>query len=184
MTSPLIALNGSALDIGDVPVNWTLADVIRYRTPLRGVHLACEHGVCGTCTVLLDGRPVRACLVLAHAVGNRRVTTVEGLSGLDEAKADAVRRAFLEHNAFQCGYCTPGMMALGFFALGDGAGRGDVVRDDNGVGRRDGYAGSARDRARDVVAANICRCTGYSAIVTAVEQLLAARPSGEPVAER
>jgi aerobic carbon-monoxide dehydrogenase small subunit len=148
-----VRINDTAVSLSGVPANWTLADLIRYRTSLRGTHLACEHGVCGVCTVLLDGEPVRGCLVLAHAVGERSVTTVEGLDLLDAGLARRLRAAFVARNAFQCGFCTPGMLALVFAAA---------------------RSGTTADRARQVIDANICRCTGYAAIAAAACDVLPA----------
>jgi aerobic carbon-monoxide dehydrogenase small subunit len=155
-----VHVNEQAVPLDGIPANWTLADLIRYRTEFRGTHLACEHGVCGVCTVLLDGEPVRSCLVLSHAVGDRQVTTVEGLDLLDADLAGRLRTAFLARNAFQCGFCTPGMLALVFAAA---------------------RQASPPERARQVIDANICRCTGYSAIVAAAEDVLEPAPgSGQP----
>jgi carbon-monoxide dehydrogenase small subunit len=163
-----VEVNGTDVSLGDVPANWTLADLLRYRTSLRGTHLACEHGVCGVCTVLLDGDPVRSCLVLSHAVRDRQVTTVEGLDLLDAGLAQRLRAAFVARNAFQCGFCTPGMLALVFSAARDLAGQGDSGA---GNGQPQRPADVAR-RAREVIDANICRCTGYSAIVAAATDVL------------
>ena len=120
-----VEVNGTVVPLDDVPANWTLADLLRYRTSLRGTHLACERGVCGVCTVLLDGAPVRSFLLLSHAVRDRQVTTVEGLDRLDAGLARRLRAAFVARNAFQCGFCTPGMLALVFSAARDAAGQGD-----------------------------------------------------------
>ena len=137
----VVEVNGTAVPLDDVPANWTLADLLRYRTSLRGTHLACEHGVCGVCTVLLDGAPVRSCLVLSHAVRDRQVTTVEGLDQLDDGLAQRLRAAFVARNAFQCGFCTPGMLALVFSAARDAAGRAGAGRQ-----RRGQRAASAASR--------------------------------------
>jgi aerobic carbon-monoxide dehydrogenase small subunit len=168
VSARVVEVNGTAVPLDDVPANWTLADVLRYRTSLRGTHLACEHGVCGVCTVLLDGDPVRSCLVLSHAVRDRQVTTVEGLDQLDAGLAQRLRAAFVARNAFQCGFCTPGMLALVFSAARDLAGRG---AGGGGQGQAQRPADVAR-RAREVIDANICRCTGYSAIVAAAADVL------------
>lgn len=162
-----VDVNSTAVSLGGIPANWTLADLIRYRTTLRGTHLACEHGVCGVCTVLLDGEPVRSCLVLSHAVRDRQVTTVEGLDLLDADLAQRLRAAFLARNAFQCGFCTPGMLALVFAAARDEGGCADTSPN----GESDPSADPAR-QARRVIDANICRCTGYSAIVAAATDVL------------
>jgi carbon-monoxide dehydrogenase small subunit len=158
-------INDVEVPVDQVPVNWTLADLIRRGTRFHGTHVGCEHGVCGVCTVLLDGQPVRSCLVLSHAACGRRVTTVEGLAMIDADLAARIRGAFLSRNGFQCGFCTPGMQALVFAAAQDNGGTcGDLA---------DGQDPSAPAlRARQVVDANICRCTGYSAIVAAAADVL------------
>jgi aerobic carbon-monoxide dehydrogenase small subunit len=163
-----VRINGQDVPLDGVPANWTLADLIRYRTTLRGTHLACEHGVCGVCTVLLDGEPVRSCLVLSHAVGDRQVTTVEGLDLIDADLAARLRTAFLSRNAFQCGFCTPGMLTLVFAAA-----HTDACPPRHAADAGDGRpaAGSA-SVARQVIDANLCRCTGYSAIVAAAGDVL------------
>lgn len=152
-------------------------DYIRPEDPRRpdplshdaaGHPLACEHGVCGVCTVLLDGQPVRSCLVLSHAVRERVVTTVEGLDLLDAELARRLRTAFLARNAFQCGFCTPGMLALVFAAARDGEAGAAA---DAGAPGTAPAADTAR-RARQVIDANICRCPGYSAIVAAAGDVL------------
>jgi carbon-monoxide dehydrogenase small subunit len=140
-----LSLNGRTHTLA-VPVRATLADAVR-ALGATGTHIGCEHGACGTCTVLLDGEPVRGCLVLALQADGRSVTTVEGL-GADRA-LHAVQRAFLEHNAFQCGLCTPGFVVLAASLL---------EREPN----------ATADRIVDVLSANLCRCTGYTSIVAAV----------------
>ena len=119
-----------------------LADVLRDDLGLTGTHLGCEHGVCGTCTVLVDGEPVRSCLVLAVQVRGREVRTVEGL-----ADDDPLPRAFSEHHALQCGFCTSGFLMLLRGALDEDS---TVVADD--------------DRLDALLASNLCRCTGYEGI--------------------
>jgi aerobic carbon-monoxide dehydrogenase small subunit len=163
-----VRVNDQAVSLDGIPANWTLADLIRYRTTLRGTHLACEHGVCGVCTVLLDGEPVRSCLVLSHAVGDRQVTTVEGLDLIDADLAGRLRAAFLSRNAFQCGFCTPGMLALVFAAARQASAAAASAGSGNGALPA---AGSGPD-ARQVIDANICRCTGYSAIAAAAGDVL------------
>ena len=138
-------VNGRSWE-GDVEGRTTLADLLRDRLGLTGTHLGCEQGVCGACTVLLDGRAVRSCLLLAVQVDGSSLTTVEGLGqqGLTE-----LQRQFVERGAFQCGFCTPG-----FLMAAD-----ELLRS----GRR-----YAKDELRDLLSANICRCTGYAPIVDAV----------------
>ena len=144
-----LTLNGARVTL-DVPVRRTLADAVR-EAGLTGTHLGCEHGVCGACTVLLDGDPVRSCLVFAVQASGRSVETIEGLSTGGELHP--LQRAFHEHHALQCGFCTPGFVMLAL-----------------GILRRDPHAGEEGIRA--ALAANLCRCTGYAPIVEAV---LAAR---------
>jgi aerobic-type carbon monoxide dehydrogenase small subunit (CoxS/CutS family) len=174
-----VRINDQDVSLDGVPANWTLADLIRSRTTFRGTHLACEHGVCGVCTVLLDGEPVRSCLVLSHAVGDRRVTTVEGLDLIDADLAARLRAAFLSRNAFQCGFCTPGMLVLVFSAARHAdASPPHGILDAGGAGP----APTSACDARQVIDANICRCTGYSAIVAAAAEVLRqARASGSNV---
>jgi carbon-monoxide dehydrogenase small subunit len=135
---------------GDVKGRTTLADLLRDRLRLTGTHLGCEQGVCGACTVLLDGRAVRSCLLLAAQVTGCAVTTVEGLGadGLTE-----LQRQFLARGAFQCGFCTPGFLLAAE----------ELIRS----GRR-----YEKAELREHLSANICRCTGYTPIVDAVQACL------------
>lgn len=132
----------------------TLVDALRHDLGLTGTHVGCEHGVCGACTVLLDGRPARACLVFAVAAEGRDVRTVEGLA--DGGSLTDLQQSFVDHHGLQCGFCTPGMLMLAEGLLAE---RPDV------------------DRAgiRDAVAGNLCRCTGYQTIVDAIEATAVAR---------
>ena len=133
--------------------NMVLADVLRDALALRGCKVACDQGVCGACTVLVDGRPVAACATFAFTAEGRSITTVEGLA--QDGVLHAVRTSFLENSAFQCGFCTSGMM-LSIVALL----RAHPAPDDATI--------------RDWLAGNICRCTGYSQIVEAVRHAVAA----------
>jgi carbon-monoxide dehydrogenase small subunit len=130
----------------------TLADFLREKLALTGTHLGCEHGVCGACTVLLDGEPVRACLMLAVQAAGREVLTVEGLA--DGDALHPLQQAFMETFAFQCGFCTPGFVMSTLALL-----------------REDPNADEAK--VREELAGNLCRCTGYQTIVEGA--LLAAR---------
>ena len=112
-----VKVNGQAVK-REVPPRLTLADFLRDRLRLTGTHLGCEHGVCGACTVLLDGDAVRACLLLAVQADGREVTTVEGMG--QPGRLTPLQRAFLEHGAFQCGFCTPGFLATGEALLRSG----------------------------------------------------------------
>jgi carbon-monoxide dehydrogenase small subunit len=141
-----VVLNGDPATIEAGP-RWTLADAIRAHG-LTGTHLGCEHGVCGACTILLDGEPARACLVLALQAEGRRVETVEGLG--EPGSLHPVQEAFLGARALQCGFCTPGFVVLAAW-----------------LREREPDAGEAR--IRDVLASNLCRCTGYGPIVRAAK---------------
>lgn len=140
-----LTVNGAARRIA-VLARTSLADALRDQLYLTGTHLGCEHGVCGACTVLLDGAPVRSCIALAVSCEGRSVTTVEGLSG---PQIDAVREAMSAEHGLQCGFCTPGMLVTIV----------DILR------RRPTI--SAEDAALEL-SGNICRCTGYVGIARAV----------------
>jgi carbon-monoxide dehydrogenase small subunit len=129
----------------------TLADFLRERCRLTGTHLGCEHGVCGACTVLLDGAAVRSCLVLAVQAHGREVTTVEGLApagGLTD-----VQEAFRDCHGLQCGFCTPGFVVTVTALLAD-----NPAPDDSAV--------------REALSGNLCRCTGYQGILAAVRRVV------------
>ncbi len=131
-----------------VPARRLLSDALRHDLRLTGTHVGCEHGVCGACTVLLDGAPVRSCLLLAATVDGAQLTTVEGLAGPD-GSLHPVQQAFRECHGLQCGFCTPGFLTTvaGFL-------------EDN--------PDPTEDEAREAVAGNLCRCTGYQNIVRSV----------------
>ena len=137
----------------DVPARLSLADFLRERRNLTGTHLGCEHGVCGACTVLIDGEPARACLTFAVACDEREVRTIEGFG--DDPVMAALRDAFHQHHGLQCGFCTPAMLITAR----------DIIRRNR--------AGS-REQIRRELAGNICRCTGYTNIVTAIAAAAAA----------
>jgi aerobic-type carbon monoxide dehydrogenase small subunit (CoxS/CutS family) len=132
----------------------TLADVLRDDLGLTGTHLGCEHGICGACTVLLDGAPVRACLVFGVQADGHEVRTVESLA--DGDRLNDLQEAFSRHHGLQCGFCTPGFLMLAEAYLAT-----DPEPD--------------REEVRDVVSANLCRCTGYQGIVDAVCDVAARR---------
>jgi carbon-monoxide dehydrogenase small subunit len=148
MTAIRLHVNGAAV-AEDVPPRLSLADFLRERRNLTGTHLGCEHGVCGACTILVNGEPARSCLMLAVACDERQVETIEGFSG--DPIIEALRRNFHQHHALQCGFCTPAMLITAR----------DLIRRQR--------AGSKRD-IRDGLAGNICRCTGYTNIVTAIAE--------------
>jgi carbon-monoxide dehydrogenase small subunit len=131
-----------------------LIDFLRLDLGLTGSHAGCEHGVCGACTVRVDGEIVRGCLVLAVALDGAEVTTIEGLS--DSGEAADLQAAFVARNAAQCGFCTPGMVMAA----------ADILRH---------HPQATRAEIREHLSGNYCRCTGYQAIVEAVESTLAAR---------
>ncbi len=133
---------------GDVEPRTLLSDFIRHQARLTGTHVGCEHGVCGACTVQLDGEPVRSCLMLAVQANGRSLRTVEGLAG-PEGELSALQRAFTEHHALQCGFCTSGFLMTA-----------------EALVRRRPDADEAE--IRHAMAGNLCRCTGYEGIVAAV----------------
>jgi carbon-monoxide dehydrogenase small subunit len=135
----------------------TLADFVREELGLTGTHLGCEHGVCGACTVLLDGAAVRGCLVLAVQADGAEVTTVEGLSGPDGALSP-VQEALRDCHGLQCGFCTPGFVVSITALLRDHARRGPAP------------GALTDDEIREGLSGNLCRCTGYQGIVKAVRQ--------------
>ena len=148
-------LNGAPVGT-EVEARTSLADCLRDNLGQTGTHLGCEHGVCGACTVLVNGEAVRACLILAVQANGERVTTVEGLSG-DELSP--LQASFRKHHALQCGFCTPGFITTAHALL--------TAEPD-----------ADEERIRDVLSGNLCRCTGYVPIVEAVldaRQFYAAR---------
>jgi carbon-monoxide dehydrogenase small subunit len=142
-----LTVNGERVE-RSVEARQSLADFLREDLSLTGTHLGCEHGVCGACSVIIDGDVVRSCLTLAAQVNGKTVETVEGLS--DRGALKTLQEAFLHHNAAQCGFCTPGMLVIAH----------DMISR--------GEAGD-RDEIRDYISGNFCRCTGYQAIVNAIE---------------
>ena len=149
-----------SLTINDRPVSaeaeprMHLADFLRETQTLTGTHLGCEHGVCGACTVLVDGVPVRSCITYAVACSGARVTTIEGLD--EDEIGRELRAAFAREHALQCGYCTPGMLM---------SARDLVLR----------LPGSDEQDIRVAMSGNLCRCTGYVGIVRAVQSVIADR---------
>jgi aerobic-type carbon monoxide dehydrogenase small subunit (CoxS/CutS family) len=145
-------VNGEATEV-DVEPRVHLADCLREMLRLTGTHLGCEHGVCGACTVIVDGAAVRSCLILAAQAEGCSVVTVEGLS--TEDALTPLQTAFRKHHALQCGFCTPGMLTTAHALL---------------TAEPDANA----DRIREVLSGNLCRCTGYIGIVEAVLEARAA----------
>ena len=158
----------------------TLADMLRHDLGYTGTHLGCEHGICGACTVLVDGSPVRSCLVFGVQADGTEVSTVEGLSAGEELSD--LQQAFSDHHALQCGFCTPGflMLAEAYLAQRDPAGS---PAGPDGPG---GSGGLTEAEARELIASNLCRCTGYQGIIEAVlatadaRQRAASPPDGSP----
>jgi carbon-monoxide dehydrogenase small subunit len=141
-----------------VPVRLSLADLLRDHLHLTGTHLGCEQGVCGACTVSLNGRSARSCLTLAVQADGAEVVTIEGLRGADGSR-HPMQQAFLENFALQCGYCTPGMLITAIELLQDNP-------------------DPTEQEVREALSGNVCRCSGYQAIVDAV--LIAARDARAP----
>jgi carbon-monoxide dehydrogenase small subunit len=140
-------VNGTPVDIAVEP-RTTLADCLRQQLGLNGTHVGCEHGVCGACTVIVDGKAVRSCLVLAVQADGSKVTTVEGLAPR-VGQLGPLQIAFKKHHALQCGFCTPGFLMTAHALLTD-----EPFAD--------------KTRIREMLSGNVCRCTGYLAIMDAV----------------
>ena len=153
MTRVSLTVNGRQI-AREVADRVHLGDFLREELDLTGTHLACEHGICGACNVLLNGVPVRACLQLTAACEGAEITTIEGYD--DDTLMAELRAAFTRHHGLQCGYCTPGMLATA---------RDIVLR----------LPDADEDRIRLELAGNLCRCTGYQGIVAAIRQVLADR---------
>ncbi|MDI4236499.1 (2Fe-2S)-binding protein [Bradyrhizobium sp. Arg237L] len=146
-----LTVNGQDYRV-DVEPRRTLVDAIRRDCGLTGTHIGCEHGVCGACTVIVDGDPVRACLMFAVQAEGKDIRTVEGLTADNELHP--VQKAFMEHHGLQCGFCTPGFLMLAVAVL-----------------ERDPDIGD--DALIDILSSNLCRCTGYQNIVRAVRMAAA-----------
>ena len=142
-----LVVNGTPHDIA-VPARRLLSDALRHDLGLTGTHVGCEHGVCGACTVLMDGQPIRSCLMFAVSAVGTDITTVEGLTA-DDGTLAPVQQAFLECHGLQCGFCTPGFLTTITAGLRENA-------------------RPTRQEAKDMIAGNLCRCTGYQNIVRAV----------------
>ncbi len=154
-----ITINGEvhAIDLDDPRV--TLLDLLRERLALTGAKKGCDRGQCGACTVLVDGRRINSCLMLAISLDGSAVTTIEGLA--DGDALHPVQAAFIEHDGFQCGFCTPGqiMSAVGLIA--------------------EGHAGDDPERIRELMSGNLCRCGAYKGITEAVIDAQQAQKSGK-----
>ncbi|HEX9072188.1 MAG TPA: (2Fe-2S)-binding protein [Pseudolabrys sp.] len=145
-TAITLAINGRDHPITVEPRR-TLADAIREDCGQTGTHIGCEHGICGACTVIVDGEPVRSCLMFAVQADGKKIRTIEGLANGD--KLHPMQQAFMDHHGLQCGFCTPGFLMLAV-----------------GVLEREPEIGD--DDLLDVLASNLCRCTGYQNIIKAV----------------
>ncbi len=143
-----VEVNGKKRD-GNVPARLSLVDWLRDELRLTGTHVGCEHGICGACSIMLDGEPVRSCLMFAVQADGHRVTTVEGLAQAD-GKLSVLQDSFCEAHGLQCGYCTPGMLIASQALL-------DKTPD------------PSEEQIRDAIGGNLCRCTGYKQIVDAVK---------------
>lgn len=147
LTNVSLTVNGISHDVAVEPRR-LLSDALRHDVGLTGTHVGCEHGVCGACTVLVDGKPMRSCLMFAVSAQEYEITTVEGLTCAD-GSLSPVQQAFKDCHGLQCGFCTPGFLTT--IAAG--------VKDN---------PDPTEDEARDMIAGNLCRCTGYQNIVASV----------------
>ena len=143
-----VIVNGEKYDVPDVEPRMLLSDFLRDQLGLTGTHVGCEHGVCGACTVLVNGHSVRSCLMLAVQTGGAEIVTVEGLGSLEEL--NELQAQFREHHGLQCGFCTPGMLMTGE----------DLLRK---------YPLATDEDIREGLSGNLCRCTGYATIVRSVQ---------------
>ena len=149
-----LTVNGTARSAADVEPRKTLADFLREDLGLTGTHLGCEHGVCGACTVIVDGDAVRSCLMLAVQANGTTVRTIEGLGGPDDM--NPLQEAMRDSHSFQCGFCTPGFMM-----------QVTALLEDN--------PSPSEDEIRETLSGNICRCTGYESILNGVLKAAGAR---------
>ncbi len=152
-----VTVNGRAHE-AEVEARLLLSDFLRHELDLTGTHVGCEHGVCGACTVLLDGEPVRSCLVLAVQADGHELTTVEGLAG-DDGELHPLQEAFRDAHGLQCGFCTPGVLMTMVPFL-------------------ENNAEPDEETIRHAISGNLCRCTGYQHIVDAVKLAAERRRGG------
>jgi aerobic-type carbon monoxide dehydrogenase small subunit (CoxS/CutS family) len=155
-------VNGKEVEV-EVEPRLTLADCLRHHLRLTGTHVGCEHGVCGACTIIVDGAAVRSCLMLAVQAEGADIVTVEGLS--NDADLTPLQKSFRKHHALQCGFCTPGMITTAHALLSE-------------------EPDCDAARVREVLSGNLCRCTGYISIVEAVLDARAAYRQQEPAKAR
>jgi carbon-monoxide dehydrogenase small subunit len=155
-----LVINGNAVDAAVEP-RVTLADFLRHQLRLTGTHVGCEHGICGACTVIVDGQAMRSCLMFAVQADGCHITSVEGLAG--EGPLSPLQASFRKHHALQCGFCTPGMLTTAHALLSK-----EPAADE--------------ERIREVLSGNLCRCTGYVQIIEAVMDARAAYAKGAKAA--
>ncbi|MCI0547664.1 MAG: (2Fe-2S)-binding protein [Candidatus Rokubacteria bacterium] len=158
-----VTVNGR-LERASVEPRRSLADLLREDLDLTGTHLGCEHGVCGACTVLLDGEPIRSCLMLAVQADGRALTTVEGLApaGGDGQALHPIQEAFRQRHGLQCGFCTPGILLATAAFLAE-------------------HPAPSAAEIREMLGGHLCRCTGYHFIVEAIEAAARALAGGAPL---
>jgi xanthine dehydrogenase YagT iron-sulfur-binding subunit len=149
-----LEVNGATFSLPVAPYV-TLLDLLREQLQLTGTKKGCDHGQCGACTVLVDGKPINSCLKLAVTADGARVTTIEGIAA--DGQLDALQRAFIEHDAFQCGYCTPGQICSARALIAEGV-------------------AFTRDEVREYMSGNLCRCGAYPNITDAVMDVLRQQP--------
>lgn len=155
MAKVSVTVNGEKYDVPDVEPRMLLSDFLRDGLGLTGTHVGCEHGVCGACTVLVNGDSARSCLMLAVQTNGAEIVTVEGLGSA--AELNELQAQFREHHGLQCGFCTPGMLITGE----------DLLRK---------YPLATDEDIREGLSGNLCRCTGYQNIVAAIRSAAARRP--------
>jgi aerobic-type carbon monoxide dehydrogenase small subunit (CoxS/CutS family) len=146
--TPLTLTVNGTLHVVDVETRWLLSDVLRHVVGLTGTHVGCEHGVCGCCTVLVNGRPARSCLMLAVQAEGAEITTVEGLAG-DDGELHPLQESFRRHHGLQCGFCTPGFLMSSMPVYKHASRMSD-------------------EELRDAIGGQLCRCTGYAGILAAL----------------
>jgi carbon-monoxide dehydrogenase small subunit len=150
VTRIALKINGKPIE-ADVEPRTTLADFLREHLNLTGTHIGCEHGVCGACTILMDGISARSCIALAAACDGKDIRTIDGFA--DDPIINALRKSFSREHALQCGYCTPGMLMSAY----------DLVSR---------YSDLDETELRQEMSGNLCRCTGYQGIVKAIQNVL------------
>ena len=155
---PIAVVVNGAERTAQVPARLTLVDWLREELRLTGTHVGCEHGICGACSIMLDGEPVRSCLMYAVQADGHRVTTVEGLAQPD-GSLSVLQDSFCDLHALQCGYCTPGMLIAA-------------------QGLLDATPHPTDEQIREAIGGNLCRCTGYQQIVDAVKHAAARLAEG------